>query len=180
MICCHRTRWRQTTRHFRTASQDSRHGNATGAAAAARILFAKTSCAAAGVLELLSGGELSMAISPEVEAQILRYYHAEKWTVGTIAAQLKVHHGAVARVLALAGLPRIGQRPRPSRIDPLFGHRRIRADVMPAWPRAPGAHLTAWGVGPTAKWAKRQADAWRHAKKRASGAIAAVTVISVI
>lgn len=43
-----------------------------------------------------------MTISPELEAQILRYYHAEKWMIGTIAAQLKVHHGTVARVLAQA------------------------------------------------------------------------------
>jgi len=59
-----------------------------------------------------------MTLSPEVEAQILRYYHAEKWTVGTIAAQLRVHHTAVARVLSQAGLPRSGRPPRPSRIDP--------------------------------------------------------------
>jgi len=44
---------------------------------------------------------------PDIEAQILRYYHAEKWTVGTIARQLHVHHSVVRRVLAQAGLPRI-------------------------------------------------------------------------
>ena len=118
-----------------------------GSAIAVRNSFAKTFCAAAGFLEPLPGEERSMTISPEVEAQILRYYHAEKWTAGTIATQLKVHHGTVARVLAQAWLPRIGQRPRPSRIDRLFRHRRIRADVMPAWPRAPGAHLAAWCLG---------------------------------
>ena len=58
-----------------------------------------------------------MTISPELEAQILRYYHVERWRAGTIARQLHVHHGTVARVLAQTGLPRIG-RPRPSRIDP--------------------------------------------------------------
>jgi hypothetical protein len=41
-------------------------------------------------------------------AQILRYYHVEKWRIGTIARQLHVHHGTVARVLGQAGLPRIG------------------------------------------------------------------------
>ena len=46
-----------------------------------------------------------MTISPDLEAQILRYYHVEKWRVGTIARQLHVHHGTVARVLAQAGLP---------------------------------------------------------------------------
>jgi len=59
-----------------------------------------------------------MTIPPDLEAKILRYYHAEKWRVGTIAAQLGVHHSAVSRVLAQAGLPRIGAPPRPSALDP--------------------------------------------------------------
>lgn len=41
-----------------------------------------------------------MTISLEVETQILRYYHAERWRVGTIACQLGVHHSVVRRVLA--------------------------------------------------------------------------------
>jgi hypothetical protein len=40
-----------------------------------------------------------MTIPPDLEAQILRYYHVEKWRVGTIARQPQVHHGTVARVL---------------------------------------------------------------------------------
>jgi transposase len=59
-----------------------------------------------------------MTIPPELEAKILRYYHAEKWRVGTISTQLGVHHSAVSRVLAQAGLPRIGAPPRPSVLDP--------------------------------------------------------------
>ena len=59
-----------------------------------------------------------MTISPEREAQILRYYHAERWRIGTIATQLGVHHGTVLRVLTQAGLPRTGIAPRASRIDP--------------------------------------------------------------
>jgi transposase len=58
-----------------------------------------------------------MVMPTEIEAQILRYYHAEKWRVGTIAAQLHVHHSVVRRVLAQAGLPRLGPPPRPSQID---------------------------------------------------------------
>jgi transposase len=58
-----------------------------------------------------------VTIPPELEAQILRYYHVERWLPNTIARQLRVHHATVARVLARAGLPRIG-RPRPSRVDP--------------------------------------------------------------
>lgn len=58
-----------------------------------------------------------MVTPPTIEAQILRYYHAEKWRVGTIAAQLHVHHSVVRRVLAQAGLPRLGPPSRPSQID---------------------------------------------------------------
>jgi len=45
-----------------------------------------------------------MVTPPDIEAQILRFYHAEKWTIGTIARQLHVHHSVVRRVLAQAGL----------------------------------------------------------------------------
>ena len=143
-------------------------GIAVSAAVAVRISFAGTFCAAAGLIEASlnrTREEAAVTIPPDAEAQILRYYHVEKWRTGTIARQLHLHYDTVARVLAQAGLPRHGQPPRPSKADPLFRHRRIRADVMPTWPWALGAHLTAWRPGPTAKWAKRQADAWRHAKK---------------
>ena len=59
-----------------------------------------------------------MTIPPDLETQILRYYHVEKWRVGTIARQLHVHHGTVARVLAQAGLPRIGPPARRSQVEP--------------------------------------------------------------
>ncbi|HNC53287.1 MAG TPA: IS21 family transposase [Accumulibacter sp.] len=58
-----------------------------------------------------------MTIAPELEAHILRYYHVEKWRIGTIARQLHVHGGTVRRVLAQAGLPRIGTRQRRSQVD---------------------------------------------------------------
>src|ERR1700692_3007628 len=62
--------------------------------------------------------ENTKTIPPDLEAQILRYYHVEKWRVGTIARQLHVHHGTVARVLAQAGLPRIGPPARHSQVEP--------------------------------------------------------------
>mgnify|MGYP001585056854 FL=1 len=45
-----------------------------------------------------------MAISDEQMAKILRYYHVEKWKVGTIARQLHVHHSVVTRVLRTTGI----------------------------------------------------------------------------
>ena len=59
-----------------------------------------------------------MVVSADLHAQILRYYHVEKWRRGTIARQLGVHRDVVARVLAQAGLPAHGAAQRPTRIDP--------------------------------------------------------------
>jgi transposase len=57
-------------------------------------------------------------IPPELEAEILRLYHAEKWRIGTIAAQLGVHHSTARRVLAQAGIPAGERSMRPSIADP--------------------------------------------------------------
>ena len=71
-----------------------------------------------------------MVTSPDIEAQILRYYHAEKWTIGTISRQLRVHHDVVRRVLAQAGLPRIGA-PRKSPIDAYLPFIRQTLEAFP-------------------------------------------------
>ena len=44
-----------------------------------------------------------MGISKEIEAKILRYYHVERWRVGTIARECGVHHTTVKRVLTGSG-----------------------------------------------------------------------------
>ena len=59
-----------------------------------------------------------MSVSSELEAQILRYFHVEKWRIGTIARHLHVHHGAVQRVLRRAGVPAPERSARATRIDP--------------------------------------------------------------
>lgn len=56
-------------------------------------------------------------IGPAREAEILRLFHAEKWPIGTIAAQLGHHHGTVRRVLTQAGAISV-QQPRRSIADP--------------------------------------------------------------
>lgn len=72
-----------------------------------------------------------MTISPDLEAQILRYYHVERWRMNTIARQLHVHHGTVARVLRAAGLPRLGPPARPSVIDPYLPFLRETLQKFP-------------------------------------------------
>ncbi len=59
-----------------------------------------------------------MAISPEVEAKIIRYYHVEKWRVGTISRVLGIHHSTIKRVLTRTGAPKSTILPAPSMIDP--------------------------------------------------------------
>jgi transposase len=71
-----------------------------------------------------------MTLPPDIEAQILRYYHVEKWRNGTIARQLHVHHSSVERVLRQAGLPRIGPV-RPSTIDPYLPFIRQTLEKFP-------------------------------------------------
>jgi transposase len=72
-----------------------------------------------------------MVISREREAEILRYYHVERWRVGTIARQIGVHHNVVKRVLAQAGLPRLGKA-RPSQLDPFLPFIHQTLEKFPA------------------------------------------------
>lgn len=59
-----------------------------------------------------------MTISSEIESNILRFHHVEKWPVGTIARQLGIHHSTVKRVLASKGTPKENILQNPSMIDP--------------------------------------------------------------
>jgi transposase len=72
-----------------------------------------------------------LATTPEIEAQILRYYHAERWRVGTIATQLQLHRDTVARVLCQAGLPLMGPVRRASAIDPYLPFIRETLEQFP-------------------------------------------------
>ena len=59
-----------------------------------------------------------MSISEENKAKILRYYHVEKWRVGTISRELGIHHSSVKRVLTQSGVPKKTILPNPSMLDP--------------------------------------------------------------
>lgn len=59
-----------------------------------------------------------MTLSTTLQAQIVRLYHAEGWRIGTIAAQLGVHHSSVRRVLSAAGIAVPAISPRGSALDP--------------------------------------------------------------
>src|ERR1700690_1549660 len=119
MLSSPRIRW-WWSRNNRRWTVGRPHAGSDGAACvvavAVQTMCAKASCRA-GSTETDEEDPI-MTIPPELEAQILRYYHVEKWRIGTIARQLRVHPETVARVLAQAGLPRIGAPQRPSKIDP--------------------------------------------------------------
>ena len=87
-------------------------------AIALALPLVRTALLAVPAQRLFAKRTRSVTISPELEAQILRYYHVERWRIGTIARHLRVHPDTVARVLSQAGLPRIGALARPSAIDP--------------------------------------------------------------
>lgn len=58
-----------------------------------------------------------MTISKEIEAEVVRLFHAEGWRQNTIAKQLQVHHSSVARILARNGVLPKPTRGRPSMVD---------------------------------------------------------------
>lgn len=76
-------------------------------------------------------------IGPELEAEILRLYHVEKWRIGTIATQLRVHHSVVKRVVDTDGASR-PQKPRPRMIDPYLP---FILDTLKRYPRVRARRL---------------------------------------
>jgi len=81
-----------------------------------------------------------LAIPKELEAKILRYFHVEKWKVGTISRQLGLHHGTVDRVLSQAGLPKAERPHRASLIDP---YRAFMHEILQLYPKLTASRLYA-------------------------------------
>ena len=77
-------------------------------------------------------------ISPEQRAEIRRLYYAEHWRVGTIAAQLGVHHETVAAALNRASVLTHAGRCRPTALDPYLSFIR---DTLAQYPRLRATRL---------------------------------------
>jgi hypothetical protein len=58
-------------------------------------------------------------ISPEIRAQMRRYFYAEHWKIGTIARELNVHPDAVRNAIEAQRLGGRTQPLRASAVDPL-------------------------------------------------------------
>jgi transposase len=69
-------------------------------------------------------------ISPELRAQIRRYYYAEHWKIGTIARELNLHPDTVRNAIESERIA--GAQPvRPSMLDPYLGFIRETLDQHP-------------------------------------------------
>ena len=90
-----------------------------------------------------------MALPPETETQILRYHHAERWPIGTIASQLNLHRDSVALVPAQAGLRTLSANRRPSAIDPYLP---FILETLTQFPRLRASRLLP-GQGARRPWA---------------------------
>lgn len=76
-------------------------------------------------------------MGPEIEAEILRLYHVEKWPVGTIALQLRLHHSVVKRVVEQDGV-RPRRKKRTRMIDPFVS---FIVDALSKYPRLTASRL---------------------------------------
>jgi hypothetical protein len=59
-------------------------------------------------------------ISPEIRAEIRRYFYAEHWKIGTIARDLSLHPDTMRNAIETQRLGG-GQPVRPSKVDPYLG-----------------------------------------------------------
>ncbi len=76
-------------------------------------------------------------IGPEIEAEVLRLHHIEKWPPGTIARQLGVHHSVVERIISQDGKPPARAR-RASIVDPYMP---FILETLEKYPRLPASRL---------------------------------------
>lgn len=71
-----------------------------------------------------------MTIPPDLQQEILRLFHAEKWRTGTIAHQLGVHYSVVKRLLEQDGVPS-SEIIRSSKVDPYLPFIRMTLERFP-------------------------------------------------
>lgn len=79
-------------------------------------------------------------VTPEEAAKILRLHHAERWPVGTIAAQLCRHHDTVELVLARSGLD---VRKETTRVRMVVPFLPLIAEVLKKYPTLRASRLWA-------------------------------------
>ncbi len=79
-----------------------------------------------------------MSISKDIEAKILRYHYVEKWRVGTIARELRIHHSVVSRVLSTKGIAKADLIAKESIIMPYLP---FIIETLERFPKLPASRL---------------------------------------
>ena len=77
-------------------------------------------------------------VTAEETSKILALHHAERWPVGTIAAQLGRHHDTIERVLAQSGLEVHKQSTRGRLVDPFLSFVK---ETLEKYPRLRASRL---------------------------------------
>jgi len=77
-------------------------------------------------------------ITKEQAAEVVRLFHAEKWKIGTIAAQLGIHHGTVRRTLSREGVAAPSRVHKPSIVAPYVP---LIVETLDTYPRLPASRL---------------------------------------
>ena len=70
-------------------------------------------------------------ISPELRARIRRLFYAEHWKIGTIAAELRVHHDAVERAVEPERFINVAYRAKAVSLDPYKDFVRATLEQYP-------------------------------------------------
>ena len=99
-------------------------------------------------------------ISPEIRAQIRRYFFAEHWKIGTIVQEMVVHPDTVRNAIEAQRLG--GAQPvRPSMVDPYLEFIRQILDQHPRL-RATRIYQMAQDRGRGALWAGQRGPVAAH------------------
>jgi hypothetical protein len=78
-------------------------------------------------------------MDPSLESEILRLFSAEGWPLGTIAAQVGIHHSVVRRVVRSEGKAR-ERIERPRMVDPFVP---FILEILSKYPRLSASRLYA-------------------------------------
>jgi len=70
-------------------------------------------------------------ISPELRARIRRLFYGEHWKIGTIVAELGVHHDAVERAVEPERFINVAYRDKAVLLDPYKGFVRATLEQYP-------------------------------------------------
>lgn len=81
-----------------------------------------------------------MTIGAELQAEILRRYHTDRWRVGTIARQLHVHHSTVTRVLGVGSIPAVSKAV-PSRVNGIDPYLPYVLETLAKYPTLTASRL---------------------------------------